>query len=183
MGWSPRRTLSAALPPSAQLRWPITQNPSTLNFSIQVDACFKKFDKDKDGMLNFVEFKNFMGKRKSLPDKVTFCEVFLGKRKLTKMSGCRRWLGAPLPCPSGCPLVILPTIIIVTPISAYCTTPVFCNGRLLHKKLGFSVFFYGSWWFQVSPWLSLVVFRGGCYGYCSLVYLGDPGSGNDLLLH
>ena len=107
MGWSPRRTLSAALPPSAQLRWPITQNPSTLNFSIQVDACFKKFDKDKDGMLNFVEFKNFMGKRKSLPDKVTFCEVFLVKRKLTKMSGCRRWLGAPLPCPSGCPLVIL----------------------------------------------------------------------------
>ena len=35
--------------------------------SLQVDACFKKFDKDKDGMLNFVEFKNFMGKRKSRP--------------------------------------------------------------------------------------------------------------------
>ena len=45
--------------------------------SLQVDACFKKFDKDKDGMLNFVEFKNFMGKRKSLPDKVTFAQVFL----------------------------------------------------------------------------------------------------------
>ena len=37
---------------------------------MQVDACFKKFDADKDGMMNFVEFKNFMGKRKSLPDKV-----------------------------------------------------------------------------------------------------------------
>ena len=37
---------------------------------LQVDACFKKFDKDKDSMLNFQEFKNFMGKRKSLPDKV-----------------------------------------------------------------------------------------------------------------
>merc|ERR1712183_952571 len=34
----------------------------------QVDACFKKFDADKDGQLNFTEFKNFMGKRKSLPD-------------------------------------------------------------------------------------------------------------------
>ena len=45
--------------------------------SPQVEACFKKFDKDKDGMLNFVEFKNFMGKRKSLPDKVTIFKFFL----------------------------------------------------------------------------------------------------------
>ena len=44
---------------------------------LQVEACFKKFDKDKDGMLNFVEFKNFMGKRKSLPDKVTFARIDL----------------------------------------------------------------------------------------------------------
>ena len=36
---------------------------------VQVDACFKKFDKDKDGMMKFTEFKNFMAKRKSLPDK------------------------------------------------------------------------------------------------------------------
>ena len=35
----------------------------------QVKACFKKFDKDKDGRLNFTEYKNFMAKRKSLPDK------------------------------------------------------------------------------------------------------------------
>ena len=42
---------------------------------LKVDACFKKFDKDKDGMLNFVEFKNFMGKRKSLPDKVNLQET------------------------------------------------------------------------------------------------------------
>ena len=41
-----------------------------------MEACFKKFDKDKDGMLNFVEFKNFMGKRKSLPDKVTIVKFF-----------------------------------------------------------------------------------------------------------
>ena len=57
-----------------------TLSPVQVSFSkspsqkapLQVEACFKKFDKDKDGMLNFVEFKNFMGKRKSLPDKVIF---------------------------------------------------------------------------------------------------------------
>ena len=57
--------------------------------SLQVEACFKKFDKDKDGMLNFVEFKNFMGKRKSLPDKVTF-DRFLFQRKLFLLQALAR---------------------------------------------------------------------------------------------
>ena len=40
-------------------------------FSVITNLRMEHFEslKDKDGMLNFTEFKNFMAKRKSLPDK------------------------------------------------------------------------------------------------------------------
>ena len=38
-------------------------------------------------MLNFVEFKNFMGKRKSLPDKVKFPRVDLVMTNLDNFAG------------------------------------------------------------------------------------------------
>merc|ERR1712147_511573 len=42
----------------------------TINKALnRVSSSFNAFDKDKDGMMNFTEFKNFMAKRKSLPDK------------------------------------------------------------------------------------------------------------------
>ena len=88
MALSPRKILSAVLPTSAQLRLPSFQKCPPFA-SLQVEACFKKFDKDKDGMLNFVEFKNFMGKRKSLPDKVTF-DRFLFQRKLFLLQALAR---------------------------------------------------------------------------------------------
>ena len=103
--------------------------------SLQVDACFKKFDKDKDGMLNFVEFKNFMGKRKSLPDKVTFAQVFL-LRKFYNI-----WLQALARCTSTLSLRLLtchppspklpsgPFQLSRVPLllgHAYCTTQLFC---------------------------------------------------------
>ena len=86
MALSPRKILSAVLPTSAQLRLPSFQKCPPFA-SLQVEACFKKFDKDKDGMLNFVEFKNFMGKRKSLPDKVTIDRFFLKKKFLIAGTG------------------------------------------------------------------------------------------------
>ena len=66
--------MSAAFPASVKLRLFSIFKEKKSTF-LKVDACFKKFDKDKDGMLNFVEFKNFMGKRKSLPDKVNLQET------------------------------------------------------------------------------------------------------------
>ena len=64
---------------------------------MQVDACFKKFDADKDGMMNFVEFKNFMGKRKSLPDKVgaVVIDIEMGVVVVSVLVGvhCAGWFG------------------------------------------------------------------------------------------
>ena len=54
-----------------------------------MDACFKKFDADKDGMMNFVEFKNFMGKRKSLPDKVRAVMIYMEMGVVIGMGGGR----------------------------------------------------------------------------------------------